>query len=57
MMWSIVHVNSTPKKKMNYYDQFNGVQSITETRQNNDVTEHIGAVYVKIRTELSWLIG
>ena len=27
------------------------------TRHDNDVTNHIGAVYVEIVTELSWPIG
>ena len=32
------------------------VQSVTKTRQDNDITNYIGVVYDKNVTELSWLI-
>ena len=28
-----------------------------KSRQDNDITDCIGAIYAKIRTELSWSIG
>ena len=30
---------------------------MTKMRQDNDVTDHTGAVYAEIRTEFSWKIG
>ena len=30
---------------------------MTNTREDNDVTNHIGAVYIENNTELSWSIG
>ena len=42
--------------KQNYYNQFNGIQSIMKTGQDNNVTNHTWAVYADSVTELSWLI-
>ena len=42
--------------KLKYHDRTNRVWSMTKTKQDNDVTDHIGAVYTEIGTELSWLI-
>ena len=53
MTSSIVQVHSTPKMKLNYYDHFDGVWSMTKTWHDNDMTNRTGAVYVEIRTELS----
>ena len=30
---------------------------MTKIKPNNDVTDHIGAVYAESETELLWLIG
>lgn len=40
------------KTKLNYYDQTDRVRTVTKTRQDNDMIDHIGAVYAKIKTEL-----
>ena len=42
--------------KLNYYDQSDGVQSMMKTRHDNDVIDHIGAIYTEIGTELWWSI-
>ena len=39
--------------KLSYRDQSNQVRFVMKTRQNNDVTNHIGMVYTKNDTELS----
>ena len=65
-MWSIVQVSSKPKMKlnyhngydrvrsmMNYHNRFDTVQCMTKTIQDNDMTDHIGVVYVEIEIELS----
>ena len=36
------------KMKLSYRDQSNQVRSMLKTRQNNDVTDHIGLIYAKI---------
>ena len=45
-----------PKLKLNYRDLFEQVQFVMKTRQDNDVTNCIGAVYAENKIELSWLI-
>ena len=42
--------------KLSYCDQSNRVQSMMKTRQDNDVIDYKGIVYVKNEVELSWLI-
>lgn len=41
---------------MNYHYQSDQVQSLTKTKQDNDVTYCTGVVYVENHTELSWPI-
>ena len=38
--------------KLSCYDQPNQVQSMMKTRQDNDVIDSIGVVYVETKTEL-----
>ena len=56
-MWPIVQVWYTLKLKLSCHDWSHYVQSMTKTRKDNDVTDHIGAIYAKNEIELSWLIG
>ena len=42
---------------MNCGDRSNRVQSITKTREDNNVIDRIGAVYAKNDTELWWSNG
>ena len=42
--------------KLNCHDRFNRVRSMTQTKQDNDVIDHIGMVYVENKIELSCLI-
>ena len=39
--------------KLTYHERFDKVQSMTKSRQDNYVTNRIGAVYTKIETKLS----
>ena len=49
MTWSIVQVHSMPKMKLNYYDHFDGVWSMTKAWQDNDMTNYTGVVYVELK--------
>lgn len=42
-----------PKKILSYLDYSNQVQFVTNARQDNDVTDRRGVVYIKNETELS----
>ena len=46
-MWSM------PKLKLNYWDLSNWVRYVTKTRNENNLTNHIGKVYIENETELS----
>ena len=53
----IDHIDcSTPKTKLKFFYQTDEVWPMTKTRQDNYVTDYIGAIYAEIRTELSWPI-
>ena len=41
---------------LNYQDQSNNVWSMTKTRQDNDVVDHIGPFYAKNKIEQLWSI-
>ena len=41
------------KMKLSYSDRSDRVQFVTKTKQNNDVTDCIGVVYVETETKLS----
>lgn len=45
------------KMKLNYRDLSNMVQYVTKTRQDNNMTNNTGAIYIKNETEMSWPIG
>ena len=36
-----------PKPKLSYWDLSNQVSSLMKTRQDNDIINHIGAVYAE----------
>ena len=45
-----------PKQKLNCWDLFDQVQSMIETRQDNDMTNCTSAVYSDNKIELLWPI-
>ena len=47
----------TPKMKLRRHDQSDRVLFMTKTKQDNNVTDHIGLVYTKNNTELLGPIG
>ena len=42
--------------KLRVYNWSNSVQSMAKTRHDNDMTDHLGLLYTKNETELSWPI-
>ena len=54
--WLIIQVLSTPKMIMNSHDQWDLVQFVTKIREDNNVTDRIGAVYAQNDTALLWPI-
>ena len=56
MIWLIFHVWSTLKTKLSCYDWSNWVQSVMKTRQDNDMIDYRGAVYIENDIKLSWFI-
>ena len=56
MTWLIVQVLSLSKMILNYRDWFDRLQSMINTRQDNNMIDHIGVIYVRNDIELSWLI-
>ena len=57
MTWPIVQVWSMSKMKLNCHDRLNWERFVTKTKQDNDLTDRKGAVYIENETEHSWLIG
>lgn len=55
-MWLFIYVRSTPKLEPNCHDWLDSVQCMTKMRQYNDMTDHIGSLYVKNEIELLWSI-
>lgn len=45
-------MRSTPKIRLSSHDQSYWVQSMKKTRQDNDLIDHIGVVYVEKYTKL-----
>ena len=45
-----------PKTKLSYHDWSDWVLFVMKTRQDNDMTKHIGVVYAENDIELSWAI-
>ena len=56
-MWLMVQVCYTLKMILNCHGWSDRVLSVTKIRDENDVTDRIGTVYVENDTKLSWLIG
>lgn len=52
--WSYKH-GLCWNKKMNYRDLPDQVRSVMKTIKDNDVIDHVDAVWAKNKTELSWL--
>ena len=42
--------------KLIYHDQLNWVRSVVKTKQDNEMTELIGLVYIENDTKALWLI-
>ena len=47
----MVQMRSTPKKKLSCHDWSNRVWFVMKVRQNNDMADRIGLVYVEIEIE------
>ena len=43
--------------KLSFRDWSDYMRSMIKTRHDNDMMDHIGAVYTKMEIELLWLIG
>ena len=56
MTWLIVYVRSTPKTILNCHNRSGRVSSVTNIRNDIDVIDHKGVVYVENDTELLWSI-
>ena len=52
MTWLIIQMQSTLKMKLSCHDWSDWVWSVTKTRQDNDMTNHVGLLYTKIKIEL-----
>ena len=52
MRWPIVQVRSTPKLELNYHDKLDKMQSITKTRQDNNVIDRKGVMHIEYDIEL-----
>ena len=52
-MWPIVEVRSTLKMKLSFHDLLDWVRSMIKTRQDNNVTNCLGALYAENEIELS----
>ena len=52
-----MYVRFMPKMKLSCHYRSDRVPFVKKTRQDNDVTNRTGAVYVENDIELSWLIG
>ena len=49
-------MHSMPKTILICHDQLDQVQSVMKAKQDNDVTDRIGAIQVENETKLPWLI-
>lgn len=54
--WSMVQVRFTSKIKLRYCDRLDRVKSMTKTKLDNDMTNHIDVIYAENKTKLSWSI-
>ena len=43
--------------KLNYRDLSKWVRYVIKTRQDNNITDCIGSIYIKNEIELSWPVG
>ena len=55
-MWLNVQVQCTLKMKLSYGDHSYRMLSMMKTKQDNNLIDHKGVVYLKNETELSWPI-
>lgn len=56
MTWPIVQEWSRYSIILNYKDRSDSVRFMMKIRQDNNMIDHTSAVYVKIKTKLSWTI-
>lgn len=56
MKWLIVHMRSMLKTKLTYHDWSGQVRSMKKAKQENDMIDCIGAVYVRNEIESLWSI-
>lgn len=56
MMWHILQVRPTLKRKLSCRDRSNQLRTIMKTKPDSEMTDHKGAVNVEIKIELSWPI-
>ena len=56
LLWPIIQVWSPQTIILNCEDQLNSVHYMMKTRQNNNVTDHTGSLYIENKIELSLLI-
>ena len=45
-------MRTMPKTNLRFHDQSNVAESMTKTKQDNDMIDHIHLVYAEIKTEL-----
>lgn len=55
-MWPIVQVRYMSKTILKYHDWSDQVQFMTKTKEDNDMIDHIGVVYVENDDKLPWSI-
>ena len=56
MMWLIIQVLSTQNSERNLHDWLDRMWPVIKSREDNDVIDCIGLLYVKNETELLWPI-
>ena len=52
----MLQVRSMPKMKLNCHGQSNKVRSMTKTKKDNDMIDHIGVISTKYYIEMSRVI-
>ena len=50
--WLIVQVRFRPKSELNCHDRLDRMRSIAKTRQDNDVIDHKGVIFIEYDTKL-----
>lgn len=55
-MWLIAQMRSMSKTKLSCHDQLDQVRSMMKRRQENEMTERTGAIYIETEIEKLWSI-